>query len=231
MSDEQDKELELKKEDEQEDKIEEPKVDVKALDVEALRKALREEIAESIRTEEKAKLYPSMEKYKTDAKTASDAKDAAEAKLKEYETKNLSAEEQVAQRYKELQESNEMLTERFNKVVEEANGRINSLQVELAKKEILAAYKDEIITGMVTGDTIEELQQSAENAHREYKAIEEKAQAKIAAVGKAPIGSGLAQPNSDKLNVSPTLADIKKVTNLKEWDKVKTKLLEDALKQ
>jgi hypothetical protein len=235
MSDELDKELEPQKtEDDAKEKEAvkgKEKEDVKALDVEALKKALSEELAEKIRKEEKDKLYASFEKYKEDAKKAADEKAAAEAKLKEYETKNLSVEEQATLRFQELQEANNKLTEQLNTIVTTANDRINTLELELTKKELLSAYNDEIIVDMVTGNSLEELRQNAEKAHREYKAIEEKTQAKLAVKEKSPIGTGLNPPSSDKLNASPTIADINKVTDPKEWEKLKNKFLEDALKQ
>jgi hypothetical protein len=234
MSDEQDKDLtqnEDDTEDKKEVKQESTKEDVKALDVEALKKALKEELAESIRKEEKDKLYASFEKYKEDAKTAAAEKEAAESKLKEYETKNLSVEEQAALRYKELQESNEQLTQKFNEVVEVANARINSLEMELTKKELLAAYGGEIIVDMVSGSNVDELRASAEKAHNQYVAIKEQTKAELASTAKGPIGSGLNPPNSDKLNSSPTKADIMSVDDPKEWEKLKSKLLAEAFKQ
>lgn len=226
MSDELDEKLEPQKTEEKiEEKPEVKQEDTKALDVEALKKALRDELAESIRKEEKAKLYDSFEKYKTDAKTAEEARTDAEKKLKEYETKNLSADEQATLKLRELEDSNEKLQTQLTDLVSLANDKINSLQLELAKKELVAQYGDEIIPGYVTGSTLEELAESAEKVHREYIAIRDKelAKAKEATKPKDQIGTGLG-PSSDKLNVVPTIADIKKIDDPKELEKLKAKL-------
>lgn len=232
MSDELDKELESKKEDE----ITEEKPTVKTegkektQDVEALKKALENEISERVRKEEKAKLYESFEKYKVDAKEAEEARKLAEEKLKEYETKNLSVDEQTTLKLKSLEESNEKLQTQLMEIVDQANSKITALQIELAKKEILTKYGEEIIPSMVTGTTLDELVESAENAHKEYVSITERYSAKSKeAKLKTEIGTPLA-PSSDRLNVSPSIEDIKKVNDPKKWEELKAKLLEEAFK-
>ncbi len=209
---------EVKPEGKKEEKVEQ-KVDLDAL-------------TERIRKEEKEKLYASFEKYKADAKTAEEAKKAAEDKLKEYENKNLTAEEQAALRFTELEESNKQLQSQLQEIVTLANDKITTLQLELAKKEILSKYGDEILEELVSGNSLEELAESAEKAHRRYKAITEAAvsKAKETPKPKEQIGTGLG-PSSDKLNSSPTIADIKKIDDPKEWEKMRAKLLEEALRQ
>jgi hypothetical protein len=228
MSEELDEKLESQKIEDEKTEVKEPEVkkeDTKALDVEVLKKALREELAESIRKEEKAKLYDSFEKYKNDARNAEEAKSEAETKLKEYETKNLSADEQSALKLKELEESNVKLQTQLTDLVELANTRINTLQLELAKKELISQYGDEIIPAYVSGNTLEELAESAEKVHRDYINIRDKelAKAKEATKTKDQIGTGLG-PSSDKLNVIPSVADIKKIDDPKELEKLKAKL-------
>lgn len=211
-------EVKEKPEGKKEEKVEQ-KVDLDAL-------------TERIRKEEKEKLYASFEKYKADAKTAEEARKAAEAKLKEYENKNLTAEEQAALRFTELEESNKQLKSQLQEIVTLANDKITALQLELAKKEILSKYGDEIIEELVSGNSLEELAESAEKAHRRYKVITEAAvsKAKETPKQKEQIGTGLG-PSSDKLNSSPTIADIKKIDDPKEWEKMKAKLLEEALRK
>lgn len=235
MSDELDEKLESKKEDE---KLEEKKEaskeatkDVKkdvSAEVEALKKTLEAELREKVRTEEKAKLYDSFEKYKQDAKEAEDAKVEAEKRLKEYETKNLTIDEQTALKLTELEKSNELLTSKLQEVIETANSSITTLQLELSKKEILAKYGEEIIPALVSGSTIEEIEASAEKAHNEYLAISEKALTKLkdTAKQKEPIGTGIG-PSSQNIGTNPTIAEIKNITDPKEWEKLKLKLLKE----
>ena len=209
----------------------ETKKEDKSIDVEALTKALREEIAEKIRSEEKSKLYPSMEKYKEDARKAEEARKAAEDKLKEYETSKLSAEEQAILKMEQLEESNTKLQAQMQELVEEANNKITTLQLELVKKEVLAQYGDEIIPALVTGSTIEEISESAEKAHREYISIQERtlAKAKDAVKPKTQIGAGI-NPQNDRLNAGITAADINKINDPKIWEANRDKFLEEALK-
>jgi hypothetical protein len=210
----------------------EAKKDDKSADVEAMTKALRAEITESVRTQEKAKLYDSFEKYKEDARKADEARKVAEDKLKEYETSKLSAEEQAVLKLQQLEESNSKLQEQMQSLVEEANSKITTLQLELVKKEVLAQYGDEIIPALVTGSTIEEIAQSADKAHREYISIRERelAKAKDAVKPKTQIGAGI-NPQNDRLNAGVTAADINKINDPKIWEANRDKFLEEALKQ
>ena len=215
-------------------KKEEVKIDIKAgkdLDIEAVTKALRAEITESVRTQEKAKLYDSFEKYKEDARKAEEARKAAEEKLKEYETSKLSVEEQAALKLQQLEESNTKLQEQMQSLITEANDKISTLQLELVKKEVLGKYGDEIIPALVRGSTIEEIMESAENAHREYVSIRERelAKAKETIKPKSQIGTGVS-PQNDRLNAGVTVGDINKINDPKIWEANRDKFLEEALK-
>ncbi len=210
----------------------ETKPEDKSADVEAYKKAIADAEIERIRKEEKDKLYPSLEKYKNDAKTAEEARKAAEEKLKEYETSKLSTEEQAILKMQQLEESNSKLQEQMQSLVEEANSKITTLQLELVKKEVLAQYGDEIIPALVTGSTIEEIAQSADKAHREYISIRERELAKVkdAVKPKTQIGTGVS-PQNDRLNAGVTAADINKINDPKIWEANRDKFLEEALKQ
>jgi len=235
--------LELQNEDEQKEKEvessteqvstekKESKKEDKSLDVEALTKALRAEVTEAVRKEEKEKLYKSFEKYKEDAKLAEEAKKAAEEKLKDYETSKLTVEEQATLKLQQLEEANLKLQIQMQELVEDANSKITNLQLELIKKEILAKYDDEIIPALVSGSSIEEIQESAENAHREYISIREREIAKLkdASKPKEKIGTGIA-PQSDKLNTGTTVAEINKINDPETWKANRDRFLQEALK-
>lgn len=249
MSEELDKELASKNDDEKDEKVlegsetpgegkdtkkevkKEDKKDDKSADVEAYKKAIAEAEIERIRKEEKDKLYASFEKYKEDARKAEEARKAAEDKLKEYETSKLSVEEQNVLKMQQLEESNTKLQEQMQSLVEEANSKITTLQLELVKKEVLAQYGDEIIPALVTGSTIEEISESAEKAHREYVSIRDReiAKAKEAVKPKSQIGTGVS-PQNDRLNAGVTVADINKIQDPKIWEANRDKFLEEALK-
>jgi hypothetical protein len=225
------KELETKETPVEGKETKEKKAEDKSLDVDAYKKALEAEWLEKIRTQEKAKLYDSFEKYKEDARKAEEARKTAEEKLKEYETSKLTVEEQATLKLASLEESNTRLRTQMEDLINDANSKITTLQLELYKKEILNQYGDEIIPALVAGSTLEELAQSAENAHREYISIRDHELAKAKEVGKPKdaIGSGI-KPQNDRLNVGITVADIKKITDPKVWEANRDKFLEEANK-
>lgn len=209
-----------------ENKANEPeKKEESKVDIEALTKKLKEEIGERIRKEEKDKLYPSIEKHKEDAKTEKAAREEAEKKLKEYEDKNLSAGEQTNLKLTEYGDEITRLKEQITEIVNSADSKITVLQLQLVKKDVLAEYGDEIIAELVSGNTPEELAESAKKAHEKYMNITSQAiaSAKVE-TKKIPIGTDL-NPSNDGLKTSVTKADINKVTDPKEWEKLKTKLL------
>ena len=242
MSEDKDKELDLQNSEETveeevtDNKPEEPKKKAKKKesteDIELFKKAVAEAEIERIRKEEKDKLYPSLEKYKEDARKAEEARKTAEAKLQEYETSKLTAEEQAVLKLTQLEESNEELQKQMQSLVEEANSKISALQLELTKKEVLAQYGDEIIPSLVFGATIEEIMESAEKSHSEYLAIREREIAKLKAETKSKpqIGAGI-NPQSDRLNVGVTVADINKIDDPQIWKANRDKFLEEALKR
>lgn len=239
MDDELDKELTPQNDDESTEEVievtiesKEKKKENKSADVEAYKKAIADAEIERIRKEEKDKLYPSIEKYKEDARKAEEARKLAEDKLKEYEVSKLSAEEQAVLKLQQLEEFNENLQKQMNELIEEANNKISTLQLELVKKEVLAKYGDEIIPALVSGQTLEEIMQSAENAHREYISIRERELAKIkdSSKPKGQVGGGI-NPQNDRLNVGITVADINKVNDPKVWEANRDKFLEEALKK
>ena len=245
MPEELDKELETMKEDETEEETQEsaalgegkepePKKETKkekSSDIDEWKKSYEAEVREKIRKEEKDKLYKSFEKYKEDAKAAEEARKSAETKLQEYETSKLTAEEQATLKLTQLEEMNKKMQEQMESLVDEANSKINTLQIELVKKEVLGKYGDEIIPALVTGNTIEEITESAEKAHREYVSIRDQAIAKSKETSKARsnIGTGISPP-SDKLNAGVNVADINKISDPKVWEANRDKFLEEALK-
>lgn len=218
-------------EEEVKEPAQEPKVETKTNDVESYKEALEKEIREKIRKQEKDKLYESFEKYKEDARKAEEARKTAEEKLKEYELSKLTAEEQSVLKLTQLEEANNTLQTQMQSLVEEANNKITTLQLELAKKEILSAYGDEIISAMVSGNSIDELTESAEKAHMEYISIRDKEIAKVKEASKPKqVGTGIS-PQNTNLKSGVSVADIMKISDPETWGKNRDKFLEEAIKQ
>ena len=117
------------------------------------------------------------------------------------------------------------MAEKMKAIQEEAENKINQMQIELAKKDILMSYGDEIIPEMISGSTIEEIQQSAENAHKKYIEILEKTKvSKIEQKKKTALGSDVEPKTSSKIEGidSESIRDIKDPA---EWERVKKELM------
>lgn len=193
--------------------------------------ALRKEFAASIRKEEKDKLYPTIEKQKNDLLAAEEAKKALELKLKEYEDKNLTADEKNEKRWTELAEQNDALAKQLERVSEEAAKEIYRIQLEATREKVLAKYGEEIVPEMVVGSTIEEIQQSAEKANSVYLNIKAKAEEAAKAKSKTQAVGTKASPTNVSGQASGTdmdIATVKGINDPAEWAKVKEKLLEKA---
>lgn len=208
---------------EQKVSTEEVKSKGQQIDVEALKK----EFIEMVRKEEKDKLYKSMEKTKEELKAERDAKTALEAKIKEYEEKNLSAEEKTALKLEELAKANAELKEALDRVSLTAAQEIHNIQLEAAKAKVLAQYGEEIVPELILGSTIEEITESAERAHETYKRITEKATQKLTQERRETGTTGNIAPKTNETNKMYDV-DINKVNDPAEWQKVKADILRKA---
>lgn len=132
------------------------------------------ELIEAARKQEKDKLYKSIEQKNKEAKEFADKLAVATESLKKYETDNLSFEEKMQQELQRVKEEHEKLVRSIEAEKEQA--------VKEAKEKALAAYKaeklrlagDELILGLVGGNSEEEIDQSIENAKAEYQKIANK---------------------------------------------------------
>jgi hypothetical protein len=207
-----------------------PVVNVTAVDVEELEKR----IAERVRQEEKAKLYDTLEKVKRE-------KEEADAKLKEYETSKLTTEEQIQAKLREGDEKITTLTQQLDqaktifetelsKIAGEAQNEVKKIRLDAEKDKIKLKYGGEIIEELVEGNTIEELQDSAEKAHNIYKAIRDRETAKLKEeLEKQQVGSGI-NPTSTLTDNVVGDVDLNKVNDKAEWDKIRKSVLEKALR-
>jgi hypothetical protein len=199
-----------------------PAVNVNNVDLEALKK----EIADAVAKREKDKLYPTIEKYKADLKEAQD-------KLKEYEDKNLSAEERTTKQLEEANAAIAELTKKMEAVAEAASKEVYAVKLEAQREKMLMQYKDEIIPELIMGSTIDEIAESAEKAHRKYIEIRDREVARIKEETKAArqttkTSTGIAPTSSsDEVLMSRSCFDKAKP---EEWEALKAKLLAIAQK-
>lgn len=215
---------------EKEEKEVEKKEEPKSKEQEEIIKALRKEFAEKIRQEEKDKLYPTMEKYKKEIQEKEEANKVLAAKMKEYEDSHLSGEEKIQKQLQELLDANDTLSKQLENVSEVAAKEIYAIQLEAAKEKALAKYGNNIIPEMVSGNTIEEIYQSAEKANSVYLTIKAKAEEDAKAKSKTvQVGSNIAPKNPGAGSLEMDIQDIKGIKDPAEFEKIKEKLLAKAL--
>jgi hypothetical protein len=203
--------------------VEEPK---EADNTTELLEAMKKEVSERIRKEEKDKLYPTIKKYKDDLKEKEEALKSLHDKIKQYEDSNLSNEEKVQKQLKELEEANTKLYSQLESVSEIAAKEIYAVKLEAAREKVLAKYGDSIIPEMISGSTIEEINESAERANSVYLNIKAKAEedAKLAS-RKVKVGTDVSPKSTSMANSTDMdIQDIKNISDPKEWEKVKAQL-------
>jgi hypothetical protein len=216
---------------EQENK-KETKKEEKGVETEVIRDALRKEveysIAEKIRKEEKDKLYPEIEKLKNQMKEKETSLDEAQKALKEYEDKNLTAEEKTNKLLQELVDTNEKLKNQLEDVRAEAEKNIKDMQLATFRERLIASYDGEIVEGLVSGNDEASITASAENAHEKWVEIAERIEkAQTDKTQRTPIGSEI-DPATDKKVKGLDLNTIKDIDDLDEWKKVRKDLLAKA---
>lgn len=208
-----------------------PAVNVNNVDLEELEKR----VAERVRQEEKAKLYDTLEKLKKE-------KEASDAKLKEFETSKLTAEEQIQLKLQESDDKITVLTQQLDsaksvfeqelaKIAGEAQGEVKKIRLDAEKEKIKAKYGYELIEELVVGETVEELVQNAEKAHTIYKKITEKETAKLQKeLEEQKIGTGI-NPTNTLADNRVGDVDLNSINSKDEWDKIRKSVLEKALRQ
>jgi len=143
-----------------------------------------ERLLESARKEEKEKLYGQLEKLKSDLEAARAHKELNEKKLSDAQAKLEAVSKDEDEKAKTVEQKLAELQTTFlaelKKRDEERKTEREQLQQELRnrdlvvkKTEILSKYAGEIIPELVSGNTEEELAQSALIAHQRYKVLEE----------------------------------------------------------
>lgn len=148
-----------------------------------------DELLRKARQEEKDKLYPEIkglkEKLEQSTTENNKLKGEFEEKIKDLENKltNINKEnEDLKKKSKKdkdqqiisLEETIEELKNKLTDVEESNSAQVQKMQLEILKKELILEAGDEIVPGLVTGNSEEEIKASIETAKQEYKKIKEK---------------------------------------------------------
>jgi len=207
---------------------------------------LERRLAEA-RREEKAKLYPEIERLKAerdkqardlaDAKAALDAAREGSRQAQTLEQQVHSLESKLAGMTDTLSKSIDDALENQRKTYEEQNRRDRLA----AKKDALLTTTTELIPELVTGETPEEIQANFEKSKAKYKAIQEKAakdaEERVRKELGAPLREALPQPvvpGSQTTSAADTAGGLDSWRHMspEEWNSkkndIKRKVFQDA---
>jgi hypothetical protein len=150
-------------------------VDIMALDENTVRKIPAvQSLLESTRTEEKNKLYKTIETKDSTIKQLNDTITNLQTDLKTKEESSMEGEKELLAQIQAMKEAQDKLIKDMERKEEES--RLAKLEAFKATK--LAEAGEDIITDLVGGTTEEEISASIEKAKEQYRKIAEKFQAK-----------------------------------------------------
>jgi hypothetical protein len=233
MSEENSSGTEIKNETEVLEKTEsKAKKEPKTEDIEAIREVLRKEmeavVSEKVRKEEKDKLYPEIERLKASLKERDTSLEDALKAVKEYEDKNLSAEEKTNKLLQELVNTNDTLKTQLESVRQEAESRVRNLQLASFKDKLISSYSGKIVEGLVSGEDEESITSSAIKAHEKWVEIAESvAKMQLDEKQKTALGTSI-DPATDKKVTGINIGDIDNIKDPNEWAKVRADILAKA---
>lgn len=125
-----------------------------------------QEMLTKARSDEKQKLYKSLEKAKQESKNVQEERDKvledltqAKARLQTLEDSNMSDIEKVSQQIKLLAEQNELLKTQLQQVSKDAESRLRESELKSYQKQKIAE-SGLLFPEMVTGSTVEEIDES-----------------------------------------------------------------------
>ena len=182
----------------------EPKKIVSEPTVEELRKMpVVLKLIQDARTEEKTKLYKTLEAKDVEIKKLGEEVERLKGLLMEKENENLSEVELLQKQINELNKNYEMLQVNLEAEREAAEKEKRLAKLEAYKERRLREEGDELIIALVGGNSEEEIDESIEKAKKEYQAIVEKTRSQLEIETK----------NSEDVKKRQKITNTPKVTN------------------
>lgn len=180
-----------------------------AVDVSSLEKKFQEELNRKI-SEEKNKLYKTMETLEkeksefADKLKAYEEKEAEAARLAEEERQaKLSAEERTKEMQDKLKQELETISNAFSSLKEETEQKLRQKDLELYKRDLMSGHSD-YIPELISGETAEEIRASFEKSRERYYELIGKVKSDLEKERKPSI------PNMQALNdTSPVASETK----------------------
>jgi hypothetical protein len=203
---------------------------------------LKKQVAESVRKEEKDKLYPQIDKLKEDLKAKDTALSEATKQLEEFANKNLTADERLQIKLKELEDAKASLEVKLEDFATKTAAEIYKVKLEAELEKQLLKYQGEIVPELVIGSTIEEIQANAEMANKRFLeiklGIEEQVKSQFEAAANIKetketskqVGTGI-DPSANSRSRMIGEVDLDKIKDAETWKRERQKMLELALKQ
>jgi chromosome segregation ATPase len=199
-----------------------PKTDTKKMYTQdELDEIVKAAVSKAVNTE-KDKLYETIEKLKSDIEKNNkffqqieEEKKKAIADAENQKREKMSETQKLSLQIEELQKQIAEMAENHRSELDAIRKRADQKALDDHKEKLLLKYQDEIVPGLVSGNSIEELNASVEVARREYQNILAKAEKKkqndtqVQAQNTAPIPLETKEPLSPQpsaSNVNPRSA-------------------------
>lgn len=132
-------------------------------------------LMEEARSQEKQKLYKTLENKETELTNLKTEIEELKTKLRDKENENLSEVEILQKEIRELNDKHNELQEKFVSEQERAEKEKKDAELAAYKERRLREEGEELVTSLVGGNSEEEIEQSIELAKTEYQNIFQKA--------------------------------------------------------
>lgn len=183
-------------------------------------------LVETVRKQEKDKLYKTIEQKEKEAKELKEKYDAAQESLKKYEEQNLSFEEKLQLQIEALRQEHEALVEALKKEKEEAERKAHEAELQAYKEQRLREVGDEIIVELVGGNTKEEIDTSIERAIAKYQEIASRFEEKMKEDKKQAVKAATKVTNPSANAVKPITAEEIARMSPEEYAKNRDRIME-----
>jgi hypothetical protein len=184
------------------------------------------ELIQSARKQEKDKLYKSLEQKENEAKDFQQKLTEAQDALKKYEVDNLSFEEKMKLELDKVREEQQALVQSLQAEKEKAEQEARKNHLEAYKAEKLRLAGDELILELVGGTTEEEIDQSIEKAKAKYQEIASKFEAQAKAKTTQDVKDTFTASAPSSSNVQPLTREEISRMSAEEYAKNRSRIME-----
>lgn len=184
-------------------------------------------LLETARTQEKNKLYKSIETKEAEIKSLKEGIEQLKAQLSTKENENLSEVQLLQKQIEELQKNHSVLVDSLKAERDAAEREKRKAELRAYKEARLREVGDNLILGLVGGDDEREIDESIELAKQEYAKIQQKILDSIEPAPKPSNTSNIPRVTNPPTPDSPVIssADIKNMSR-EDWNRQRAKILD-----